>query len=93
MAATNKITKKESHLLLAVHVTDRLKEAPLVQKTLTQFGDAIRTRLGMHEIEKDYAAPSAIMILDIVGESKASQLKKSLDKIKGIETKLVVFKH
>jgi hypothetical protein len=93
MATKNKITKKESHLLLAVHVTDRVKEAPLVQKTLTQFGDAIRTRLGLHEIEKDFASPSAIMILDIVGESKASKLKKSLDKIKGIETKLVVFKH
>jgi hypothetical protein len=85
--------KKESHQLLAVHVTDRLKEAPLVQKSLSQFGDVIRTRLGMHEIGKDYASPSGVMILDIVGEAKARQLKKALDKIKGLETKLVVFKH
>jgi hypothetical protein len=83
----------ESHLLLVIHVTNRLKKAPLVQKTLSQFGDAIRTRLGLHEIDKEYSSPSGIMVLDIVGESRARQLKKALDEIKGIETKLVVFKH
>jgi hypothetical protein len=87
------ITKKESHVVLAVHVTDRLKEVPLVQKTFSQFGNVIRTRLGLHEITKDYSSPEGIMVLDIVGESKARQLQKSLNKIHGIETKLVVFKH
>jgi hypothetical protein len=85
--------KKDSHLLLAVHITDRLKKAPLVQKTLTQYGDAIRTRLGLHEVGTGFSSPGAIMILDILGDSKARQLQKSLDKISGIETKLVVFKH
>ncbi len=85
--------KKDSHLLLAVHVTDRLKKVPLVQKALIQYGDVIRTRLGLHEVSKDYSSPGGIMILDIVGDSKARQLQKALDKIKGIETKLVVFKH
>lgn len=86
-------TKKESHVLLTVHVTDRLKEAPLVQKTFSQFGNIIRTRLGLHEITKDYSSPEGVMVLDIVGEPKARQLQKSLNKIRGIETKLVVFRH
>ena len=85
--------KKESHLVLAVHVTDRMKKAPLVQKTLSQFGDVIRTRLGLHEVSKDYSSPGGIMILDILGESRVRQLQKALDKIHGIETKLIVFKH
>jgi hypothetical protein len=85
--------QKEHHLMLAVHVTDRLKKALLVQQTLSQFGDVIRTRLGLHEVGKDYSSPGGIMILDIVSELKARQLQKALDKIKGIETKLVVFKH
>jgi hypothetical protein len=85
--------KKESHIVLAVHVTDRLEKAPLVQKTLSQFGDVIRTRLGLHEVSKDYSSPGGVMLLDIVNESKACQLQKTLDKIRGIETKLVVFKH
>jgi hypothetical protein len=86
-------TKKESHVLLTVHVTDRLKEAPLVQKAFSQFGNIIRTRLGLHEITKDYSSPEGVMVLDIVGEPKARQLQKSLNKIRGIETKLVVFMH
>jgi hypothetical protein len=85
--------KRESHVLLAVHITDRLKKAPLVQKTLSQYGNAIRTRLGLHKIDSDYSSPGGLLVLDIVGESAARQLKKALDKIQGIETRLIVFKH
>jgi len=85
--------KKESHVVLTVHVTDRLKKVPPVQKTLSQFGDVIRTRLGIHEVGKDYSSPEGILILDIVNEAKAHQLQKTLNKLQGIETKLVVFKH
>jgi len=85
--------KKESHAILTVHITDRLKEVPAVQKTLSQFGDAIRTRLGLHQIDKASSSPEGILILDVVKEPKARQLQTTLNKIKGIETRLVVFKH
>ncbi len=85
--------KQDSHVVLAVHVTDRLKKVPPVQKTLSQFGDVIRTRLGLHEVSKDYSSPGGILILGVVNESRARDLQKSLNKITGIETKLVVFKH
>jgi len=85
--------KKESHVLLAVHVTDRVHKAPLVQETLSKFGDAIRTRLGLHQVSKDYSSPGGVLVLDIVTEPKARQLQKALNKIRGLETRLVVFKH
>ncbi|MBN1566506.1 MAG: hypothetical protein JXA73_01570 [Acidobacteria bacterium] len=85
--------KKESHILLAVHITNRLKKVPPVQKILSQYGDVIRTRLGIHEVGKNYSSPEGVLILDIVDESKARQLQKMLDKLQGIETKLTVFKH
>ncbi|MBP1622258.1 MAG: putative iron-only hydrogenase system regulator [Acidobacteria bacterium] len=85
--------KRDAHVILAVHVTDRLKKVPSVQTTLTQYGDVIRTRLGLHEVSKDFSAPGGILILDIVSDARARMLQKALDKIKGIETKLVVFKH
>lgn len=85
--------KKQSHAVLVVHVTDRLKEVPAVQQSLSQFGDVIKTRLGLHEIGEGFSSPQGVLVLDIVGEPKAKQLQKALDKIKGIETKLVVFKH
>lgn len=85
--------KKQPHALLIVHVTDRLKEVPAVQQSLSQFGDVIKTRLGLHEISEEYSSPQGVLILEIVGEPKAKRLQKALEKIKGIETKLVVFKH
>lgn len=85
--------KKESHVVLVVHVTDRLKKAPEVQKSLSEFGNVIRTRVGLHEVNREYSSPEGVLLLDIVGEAKARQLQKALNKIRGIETKLVVFKH
>lgn len=85
--------KQDSHVVLAVHVTDRLKKVPSVQKTLSEFGDVIRTRLGLHEVTKDYSSPGGILILEVIDEAKARRLQKALDKIKGVETQLVVFKH
>jgi hypothetical protein len=78
---------------MAVHVTDRLKKVPTVQKALSQYGDVIRTRLGLHEVGGNFSSPEGIMLLDIIEEKKARQLQKALDQIAGIETKLVVFKH
>ena len=85
--------KKDAHVVLAVHVTDRLKKVPSVQTILSQYGDVIRTRLGLHEVSKGFSAPGGILILDIVSEAKARKLQNALDKINGIETKLVLFKH
>jgi hypothetical protein len=85
--------QKQTHALLIVHVTDRLKEVPSVQKSLSEFGDVIKTRLGLHDVGEAYSSPQGVLVLDILGEPKAKQLQKSLNKIKGIETKLVVFKH
>jgi hypothetical protein len=87
------VEKRDSHVVLAVHVTDRLKKVPPVQQTLSKFGDVIRTRLGLHEVSKEYSSPGGILILEVISESKARELQKALNKIKGIETKLVVFKH
>lgn len=84
---------KDSHVLLAVHITDRVKKAPLVQEALTQYGDAIRTRLGLHDVGVSYASPGGVLILDIVSDTKAVRLQQALDGIEGIETKLIIFEH
>jgi hypothetical protein len=85
--------KKQSHVVLTVHVTDRLKKAAQVQKALSQFGNVIRTRIGLHEVGENFSSPSGILLLDITEEAKAKDLQKMLNDIAGIETKLVVFKH
>ena len=49
---------KEDHTIVAVHITDRLKEAVEVQKLLTRYGGQIKTRLGLHEIGTPVPTPA-----------------------------------
>ena len=82
------------HVVLGVHITDRVKEALKVQKQFTAFGRYIKTRLGLHEVEKGHEAPNGLVLLEMVGpESKIDELMKKLNAIQGVEVKKMVFEH
>ncbi len=82
---------KPDHVLLGVHVTDRLKEAVEVQKVFTEFGQNIKTRVGLHEIG---FSPEGLVVLEIVGDRQVSQkMASKLNAIQGIEVKEMVFGH
>ena len=49
----------KKHLILGVHITNRVKHVPEVQKVLTEFGCSIKTRLGLHEAGRRPARPTA----------------------------------
>jgi hypothetical protein len=84
----------DKHIILAVHVTERLKNAPQVQICLTEYGCNIKTRLGLHEAGKDQCSPNGLLILEMVGEdARINQLEKKLKAIEGIEVKKIVFDH
>ena len=86
--------QKEKHIIHGVHITDRLKEAVEVQKLLTSYGDCIKTRLGLHEIEKGCSAPNGIVLLEMVGaEARVMDLAKHLNAIEGVEVKTLTFEH
>ena len=85
---------RESHVIVALHITDRIKLVQEVQNVLTQFGCSIKTRLGLHETSDEYCSPNGIILLEIVGgEQKAKELTGTLDAIYGVETKTIVFEH
>ena len=82
---------KPDHVILGVHVTDRMKEAVEVQKVFTQYGSHIKTRLGLHEIGN---SPEGVVLLELVGDAKAGkELAKKLAAIEGIEVQQMVFGH
>jgi hypothetical protein len=88
-----KLVKKNDHVILAVHITDRIKKVPTVQKLLSEYGSYIQTRLGMHETG-EAAGLNGVLVLQLVGGEKVgTALAKKLNAIKGIEAKKVVFKH
>jgi hypothetical protein len=85
---------KPRHLIYGIHVTDRVKEAPDIQKVLTEYGCYIKTRLGLHHVDENLCSPRGLILLEMVGdEEKCGELKKRLSAIEGVEIKEMVFDH
>jgi hypothetical protein len=82
------------HFILGVHVTDRLKDAAQVQSLLTEYGQHIKTRLGLHEIDTAGTSPQGLLVLELVGnEASCQALAGKLGAIQGIEVQQMVFRH
>lgn len=85
---------KAEHIIVGIHVTDRLKSAADVQKIFTQYGCNIKTRLGLHEVHGNYCAGGGIVLLEMVGEMKdVDAMLRKLKKIEGLEAKKMTFTH
>jgi hypothetical protein len=86
--------KQCNHIILGVHITDRLREAVAVQQCLTEFGRFIKTRLGLHEVDAASEGPNGILLLEMVGpEAKVGELVARLKAIQGIEVQSMTFAH
>jgi len=84
----------EKHVILGVHVTDRLQRAVDVQRILTANGGIIKTRLGLHDLGPDPPSPNGLLILELAGDDAACQkLADDLAAIEGIEVQQMVFGH
>ena len=82
------------HLIFGVHITNRVKHVPDVQKVLTEFGCSIKTRLGLHEASATVCSPSGLILLEMVGDDKASnRMARKLRAIEGIEVQKMLFAH
>lgn len=85
--------KPHNHVIVGIHITNRVKRAGAVQKILTEYGAYIKTRLGLHEVEGNLAA-NGIILLEMVGnERQGLTILKKLNAIPGIEAKKLVFSH
>jgi len=83
-----------NHIIVGVHVTNRMKKAGAVQKALTECGCCIKTRLGLHEASDKECSPAGLILLEIVGGAKAAKaLMEKLSAIEGVEVKKMAFGH
>ena len=87
--------KKGDHIIIAIHVTDRVIQASRVQSLLTKYGGYIKTRIGLHEAGSGRStSPNGIMLLELVGAERCSRkIISDLNAISGVEAKSVVFEH
>ena len=84
----------DKHIVVGVHITERVKHAGEVQKVFTEFGCQIRTRLGLHEADKGICSPNGLILLELVDDdAKVSSFKKKLLAIEGIEVQSMIFDH
>jgi hypothetical protein len=84
----------KSHIILGVHVTDRIHHVESVQHLLTEYGCSIRTRLGLHEADKGFCSANGLLLLEMTDDLKnADALAAKLNAIEGVEVKKMVFDH
>jgi hypothetical protein len=86
--------KEKNHIIFGVHITERVKHVPEVQKILTEFGCFIKTRLGLHDVSETYCAPNGLLILEMAGDdAKIEQCAKKLKAVEGVDMQRMEFEH
>lgn len=82
------------HIILGVHITNRVEHVADVQKTLTDFGCDIKTRLGLHEASDEFCSSSGMILLELLDDmDKKNELVNALRSIEGVEVQEMVFSH
>jgi hypothetical protein len=78
--------------ILGIQVFDRIKEAGRTQSVMTEHADAIRTRMGFHEVTADVCSRVGFILLELKGESPAwDRLESDLAEIGGIMVQRMSF--
>jgi hypothetical protein len=82
------------HIILGVHITNRVTHVPSVQQAFTEFGCQIRTRLGLHEADANVCSPNGLILLEMVDDNaKVAELTRKLRAIEGVEVQQMIFSH
>ncbi len=85
---------RERHLIFGVHINDRVKEVPNVQKLFTEYGCHIKTRIGLHHVDENFCSPRGLILLEMVGdEARCNELAQKLAALEGVEIQKMVFEH
>jgi hypothetical protein len=80
--------------VIGIKITDRIKEAGLVQKALSYHGNVISTRLGFHELSNEVCSREGFMIIHLAGlPDDCEELAEKLKRIEGIFVKEMAFSH
>jgi len=82
------------HIIVGVHITDRVGHVDSVQHLLTEYGCSIRTRLGLHEADKGFCSANGLLLLELVDDdAKADELIAKLNAVEGVEAQKMTFDH
>lgn len=77
--------------IMGIRLDNRTQTAVDFQKTLTDFGCIIKTRLGLHDVFENKCAPNGLILLEVIDGDEAVTFEKELCKIEGIEIQVMKF--
>lgn len=77
--------------IMGVRLDNRTQTAIDFQKTLTQFGCIIKTRLGLHDVSENKCAPNGLILLEVIDDEEGAKFEEELRKIEGIEIQIMKF--
>jgi hypothetical protein len=84
----------DAHIILGIHVSDRLKNAVDVQKVFTEYGCNIKTRIGLHDVDANVCSPSGVVLIEFFGrDDEASAMMVKLNEVEGVHVQKMVFDH
>ena len=79
--------------ILGVMINNPAKCADKIQSILSKYGCSIRTRLGMHDMDDEYAGDIGLMLLELVGDmQECLRLENELLSLEGVEVQKMVFR-
>ena len=79
--------------IIGLLITDRIKEAGLTQRLLSEYGYLIKSRLGFHEVSEDVCSRIGVILLQLVGDPEEfERFEEKLKEIGGVEVQHMIFK-
>lgn len=82
----------EKVMIMGIKIGDRKNISKEVQGILSEYGCSIKTRLGLHEVNKGECARAGLIILELVGDEDLwNKLKSQLLLVKGVEVQNMEF--
>jgi hypothetical protein len=86
--------KEARHIVLGIHITDRVKHAHVVQDLFTEYGCSIKTRVGLHSVSNNFCSPNGLVLLEMAGdETPVFELLEKLEAVEGVDVQKMVFEH
>ena len=84
----------DGHIILGIHITDRLKNAVEVQRVFTEYGCNIKTRVGLHDVDANVCSPSGVVLIEFFGTAaEAEAMASKVGAVEGVEVQTMAFGH
>jgi hypothetical protein len=88
------VSVNSGHFIVGIHIHDRMKQAPALQKLLSEYGCRIKTRIGLHEASEEFCSPTGVVLLEMIGDRKTlDEFVRRAGAIDGMDVKKMVFSH